>query len=119
MSEWALPERRLHPRHLAAADATVPTGDGTSVVVLLEDMSSSGARLLAPAPFGERGQAIELVLGLPSGRKVSVQGEIRRCEPCAEGVRIGLRFRAGDSAVRTALDDLVVQVATTGYPVPA
>jgi hypothetical protein len=118
-------ERRLEPRHQVSLRASVSviepeTGEarGAAVLAHTRDVSKEGLSLVMPAArmgphnLDEGGHAVLIVLVLPAGDSVTLEGRLAYCTPLKEdepaaGCLAGIQITALGPEDRDAYHDFI------------
>lgn len=97
--------RRAFPR--VAARVAVVCKTRESFEATLSDLSQGGLKVRCPKPVAE-GLVLELSLGMPNaGGLLTLQGEVRHCQPEGQHFSVGVRFAPVDGEERKAVTNLL------------
>lgn len=113
-------DRRQEPRHKVSLMASVSvieaaTGQSHGDVVLAQtrDVSREGLSIvlpssrLGPHDLGEGGHSVLIVLALPAGDSVKIEGRLAHCLPLTEGCLAGFQITRLSAEDRAAYHDFI------------
>ncbi len=113
-------DRRQEPRYKVSLRASVSvieaaTGQSHGVVVLAQtmDVSREGLSLvlpssrLGPYDLGEGNHSVLIVLALPAGDSVKIEGRLAHCFPLAAGCQAGFQITGLSEEDRSIYHDFI------------